>query len=135
LAPSTTASNAYKFERCVLNGIDVSGLSFTGLDRRRQHFYRVAVYRAALNSYQKLAADLVRLPVDVIVTYGAVIEALQATSSIPIVMALGVDPGTPIAAGFVPERGSARRQRHGVRRRRWHYQHQSRGVAQDHSWF
>ena len=46
-----------------------------------------------------LATDLVRLKVSVIVTYGAAIQyAQQATGTIPIVMAVVIDP---VAAGFV----------------------------------
>lgn len=48
-----------------------------------------------------LADELVRLPVDVIVTYAtqAALAAKQATTSIPIVMATG---GDPVANGLVP---------------------------------
>jgi putative ABC transport system substrate-binding protein len=48
-----------------------------------------------------LAAELVRLPVDVIVTTGGVPAtraAMQATTTIPIVMA---DPGDPVGTGLV----------------------------------
>ena len=45
-----------------------------------------------------LAAQLVRLPVDVIVTYGGIAEAKRATSTIPIVMAVHADP---VGAGLV----------------------------------
>src|SRR5262245_9041401 len=48
----------------------------------------------------ELAAELVRLPVDVIMTYGTqtIQAAKQATNSIPIVFAL---PGDPVATGLV----------------------------------
>jgi putative ABC transport system substrate-binding protein len=49
--------------------------------------------------YAEIAAELVRLPVDVIVTSGiAVAAAKQATSSIPIVFALASDP---VSTGLV----------------------------------
>jgi len=49
--------------------------------------------------YDELAAEFVRLKVDVIVTAGnAVRAAMQATSAIPIVFAIGADP---VAAGLV----------------------------------
>ena len=49
--------------------------------------------------YSEIAAEFVRLKVDVIVTVGsAVIAAKQATASIPIVFALAVDP---VASGMV----------------------------------
>ena len=58
--------------------------------------------RWAHGQYERLpdlAAELVRLKVNVIVVYGAAIEAAQhATRTIPIVMAVAQDP---VAAGFV----------------------------------
>jgi putative tryptophan/tyrosine transport system substrate-binding protein len=49
--------------------------------------------------FPDLAADLVQLNVDVIVTIGGTTHAAQgATSTIPIVMATAIDP---VAAGFV----------------------------------
>src|SRR2546427_7993072 len=51
-----------------------------------------------------LAAELVRLPVDVIVAGGVAIRAVQqATSTIPIVMVGG--SGDPVAAGLIASRG------------------------------
>jgi putative tryptophan/tyrosine transport system substrate-binding protein len=60
-------------------------------------------YRFAEGLYERLpelAADLVRLPVDVLVTGGApaIRAATQATSTIPIVIAFGDDP---VATGLV----------------------------------
>jgi len=60
-------------------------------------------YRWAEGKFERfpdLAADLVRLKVDVIVTAGteAALIAKRATSMIPIVM---VDPGDPVASGLV----------------------------------
>jgi ABC transporter substrate binding protein len=51
--------------------------------------------------YAEIAAEFVRLKVDVIVTYGTpqVIAAKQATSVIPIVFAL---VGDPVGAGLPP---------------------------------
>ena len=44
------------------------------------------------NAYVEVAAEFVRLKVDIIVTGGAAIPAaMQATSTIPIVFALAVD--------------------------------------------
>ena len=58
--------------------------------------------RWAEGKYERLpglAAELVRLRVNVIVTYGAAIQyAQQATGTVPIVMAVVIDP---VAAGFV----------------------------------
>jgi putative ABC transport system substrate-binding protein len=51
--------------------------------------------------YPALAADLVRLPVDVLVVVGgaATKAALQATKTIPIVMSVVIDP---VGSGLVP---------------------------------
>ena len=52
------------------------------------------------NAYVEVAAEFVRLKVDVIVTGGAAIPAaMQATSTIPIVFALAVDA---IREGIIP---------------------------------
>jgi len=63
----------------------------------------VIEYRWAEGKYERfpeLAADLVRLKVDVIVTHGnpGIIAAKNATSTLPIVMAASADP---VALGFV----------------------------------
>ncbi len=63
----------------------------------------VIEYRWAEGHYERLpslAAELVRLPVDVIVAAGGpvIFAATQATSTIPIVM---VSVGDPVARGFV----------------------------------
>jgi putative tryptophan/tyrosine transport system substrate-binding protein len=63
----------------------------------------VIEYRWAEGHYERLpglAAELVRLPVDVIVTVGdpVVFAAKQATSTIPIVM---TSVGDPVARGFI----------------------------------
>ena len=61
-------------------------------------------WRSAAGDYSRvpgLAADLVRSGVDVIVqdsTYGTV-ETMRLTSTIPIVMALVVDPDWPPLSG------------------------------------
>src|SRR4029434_5749937 len=49
--------------------------------------------------FPALVADLIRLPVDVIVTWGtpATLAAMKATSSIPIIMSAG----DPVGAGLV----------------------------------
>jgi len=58
--------------------------------------------------YAEIAAELVRLPVDVIVTSGiAVAAAKQAASSIPIVFALASDPvGTGLVASLARPGGN-----------------------------
>src|SRR5215813_14170253 len=61
-------------------------------------------YRSAdgkLNKLPALAAELVRLKVDVIVTQGtpAAVAAQNATKTIPIIMSGGTDP---VATGLVP---------------------------------
>ena len=57
-----------------------------------------------------IAAEFVRLKVDVIVTSGgAGVAAKQATSTIPIVLALANDP---VGSGLAASSGAARRQRH-----------------------
>ena len=59
--------------------------------------------------FAEIAAEFVRLKVDVIVTVGgAVLAAKQATSLIPIVFAAAVDP---VGGGLVAT-GATRRQRH-----------------------
>jgi putative tryptophan/tyrosine transport system substrate-binding protein len=59
--------------------------------------YRFA--EGAVERFPGLASELVRLPVDVIVTWGtpATLAALKATSSIPIIMSAG----DPVGAGLV----------------------------------
>src|SRR6266550_5191352 len=71
------------------------------IDERGLHFeYRFAEGRA--ERYPALAAELVRLPADVIVAWGtpASLAAKQATDTVPIVMI----SGDPIAVGLVPGR-------------------------------
>ena len=60
--------------------------------------YRFAEGQA--DRYPALAAELVRMPVDVIVTWGtpASLAAKDATSEIPIIMT----SGDPVAVGLVP---------------------------------
>src|SRR5262249_38041453 len=67
-------------------------------NRGLQVEYRFAEGRA--ERYPALAAELVRLPADVIVAWGtpASLAAKQATSTVPIVMI----SGDPIAVGLVP---------------------------------
>src|SRR5215213_1893120 len=62
--------------------------------------------------YPALAAELVALPVDAIVTTGtpAALAAKRATTTIPIVMATG---GDPVGTGAVSNFGSAGWQHHG----------------------
>ena len=61
--------------------------------------------------FAEIAAEFVRLKVDVIVTAGtaAVLAAKQATSVIPIVFAVAADP---VGSGLVASSGAAGRQRH-----------------------
>ncbi len=60
--------------------------------------------------YTEIAAEFVRLKVDVIVTVGSAIAAAkQTTSVIPIVFAVAVDP---VGTGLVASSGAAGRQRH-----------------------
>ena len=60
--------------------------------------------------YAEIAAELVRLKVDVIVTTGpAALQAKRATSVIPIVLALS---GDPVGAGLVAESSATGRQHH-----------------------
>ena len=56
--------------------------------------------RAAAERYAEVAAEFVRLNVDVIVTYGtpAVAATKQATQAIPIVFAVA---GDPVGSGLV----------------------------------
>jgi hypothetical protein len=73
-------------------------------------------WRAADNQVDQLpdlAADLVRLPVELMVTDGAQASfaAKHATSTIPIVF-FG---GDPVETGLVSEPGPSRRQHHGAR--------------------
>ena|SRR5215467_12920604 len=65
------------------------------MDRGSYHRHRVPLNER----YTEIAAELVRLKVDVIVTSGpAVLSAKQATSGIPIVFAVANDP---IATGMI----------------------------------
>ena len=61
----------------------------------------------------EIAAEFVRLKVDVIVTYSTppTLAAKQATSAIPIVFAAAADP---VGAGLVSSLGATWRQRHGL---------------------
>ena len=67
--------------------------------------------------FAEIAAELVRLKVDVIVTSGTspVVAAKQATSTIPIVFATA---GDPVGAGLVASLGRGRRQNSGKLRLR-----------------
>jgi putative ABC transport system substrate-binding protein len=93
LAPTATASPSYDAFREALRELGyVEGKSI------------VLEFRPAAGNYERLpglAVDLVRLPVDVIVTDGGdlvVRAALNATKTIPIVMATS---GDPVASGLV----------------------------------
>jgi putative ABC transport system substrate-binding protein len=69
------------------------------IEKQGLHFdYRFAEGHAS--RYPALAAELVRLPADVIVAWGtpASLAAKQATGTVPIVMI----SGDPIAVGLVP---------------------------------
>ena len=86
-------------------------------------------YRTAENHPERLpalAAELVGLPVEVIVTMGLATRAAQdATSTIPIVM--GGDPN-PVQAGFIAS--LARRQHHGAERPATGVEWETPGAAQ-----
>jgi len=93
LAPTATASPAYDALREALRDLGyLEGKSI------------VLEFRLAAGNYDRLpalAVDLVRLPVDVIVTDGGDLvsrAALNATKTIPIVMATS---GDPVASGLV----------------------------------
>ncbi len=68
----------------------------------------IAGQRDAASAFAEIAAEFVRLKVDVIVTAGtAVIAAKQATSVIPIVFALAGDPvGTGLVASLARPGGN-----------------------------
>ena len=70
------------------------------MDRGKEYYHRVPVCRAKAERLPELAADLVRLKVDLIVVSGApaALAAKKATTTIPIVMA---NAGDPVGAGLV----------------------------------
>ena len=70
------------------------------MDRGEEYRFRVPVCRAKIERLPELAADLVRLKVDLIVVTGGRVPltAKKATNTIPIVMASGSDP---VGAGLV----------------------------------
>ena len=71
----------------------------------------IAGRRDAAERFAEIAAEFVRLKVDVIVTrrQRRLLAAKQATSIIPIVFAVG---GDPVGSGLVASSGAAGRQRH-----------------------
>jgi putative ABC transport system substrate-binding protein len=80
----------------------------------------VIEWRSAEGDYERLpglAAELVKMRVDVIVTVGntPTVVAQQATATIPIVMGSANDPGQK---RFSPELGAAGRQHHRARKHR-----------------
>ena len=72
---------------------------WTNLDIARANLIEYRFAEGDATRFPGLAAELVGLPVDVIVTWGtpATLAALKATSSIPIVMSAG----DPVGAGLV----------------------------------
>src|SRR4029077_15546563 len=62
--------------------------------------------------YAEIAAEFVRLNVDVILTVGSAVPTVrQATTVIPIVFAVAIDP---VGSGLVARSGETRRQRHRI---------------------
>src|SRR5262245_48401745 len=81
----------------------------TRLDRRSQRRDRVSLGEGRNERFAQIAAEFVRLKVDVIVTGGTpqVLAAKQATSVIPIVFAVAGDPvGTGIVASLARPGGN-----------------------------
>jgi putative ABC transport system substrate-binding protein len=69
------------------------------LDRGPHHCDRVSLAEGRTERYAEIAAEFVRLKVDVIVTVGSAVPTVkQATSVIPIVFAVGIDP---VGSGLV----------------------------------
>ena len=70
------------------------------MDRGKEYHHRVPVCRKRTERLPELAADLVRLKVDLIVVTGnaAALAAKRATTTIPIVMMNAADP---VGAGLV----------------------------------
>jgi hypothetical protein len=71
------------------------------MDRRAKHCHRVAICGRAAGSACALAAELVHIKVDVIVTVAstpATVAAKRATTAIPVVM---VAAGAPVENGLV----------------------------------
>ena len=105
LAPSVASdAAAQNLRRQFLLGLrdlgDVEGRNFQMEDRNADgHLERLPV----------LAADLVRLPVDILVASGgeaSVRAAMQATDKIPIVMTIGADPIGGIVASLARPGGN-----------------------------
>ena len=94
LGPNSAASNSDRM------GCSACGPARTRLCRREKSWHRVALGDGEFDRLPKLAAELVRLKVDVILTAGtpAIRADKNATATIPIVM---VTSGDPVSLGFV----------------------------------
>ena len=104
LVPATPSSHGLWFASFVQRLHELGWIE----DRTVAIEYRWAEGRG--DRYAEIAAEFVRLKVDVIVTTGpAAPQAKQATSVIPIVLALS---GDPVGAGLVASSSATRWQRH-----------------------
>jgi putative tryptophan/tyrosine transport system substrate-binding protein len=90
-----------------LEGLN-EGLSELGYSEGRNFLIEYRFAEGAAGRFPGLAAELVRLPVDVIVTWGtpATLVALKATSSIPIIMSAGDPVGAGLVASLVRPGGN-----------------------------
>lgn len=68
------------------------------MDRRSNDRNPISLVRGSAERYAQIAAEFVDLKVDVIVTVSAVPIVRQATTTIPIVFAVGIDP---VGSGLV----------------------------------
>ena len=108
----SSASSLRPRDRAIVEAFR-QGLARAGLDRRPEHRDRVPWAEERTERLPDLAAELVSLKVDVIVaaTTPSRPAAKQATTTIPIVMAVAADP---VATGFVVSLARPGRQYHGA---------------------
>ena len=87
----------------------LDGLRDLGVVEGRTAVFEIRYAEGQTERYSTLAAELVRLPVDLLVAVStpAIIAAKQATSTIPIVMAAASDPvGTKLVASLAHPGGN-----------------------------
>ena len=101
-----------RFGFCSMGGCFCGAPARTRLDRGPYSRDRVSLVGGPPERYAEIAAEFVRLKVDVIVTVGSAVPIVkQATTAIPIVFAVAIDP---VGSGPGRKFGKTRRQRYRI---------------------